>query len=49
MGWVRLRELSGISKSRDVTLPPPPYDGYIIEDCKTIVLEESETCANETL
>ena len=32
--------------SRDVTLPPPPYDEYIIEDCKTIVLEESEKLYN---
>ena len=38
--------LSDTKWSRDVTLPPPPYDEYIIEDCKTIVLEESEKLYN---
>jgi hypothetical protein len=23
-------------------ITPPPYDEYIIEDCKTVVLEEAE-------
>jgi hypothetical protein len=38
--------LSDTKWSRDVTLPPPPYDEYIIEDCKTIILEESEKLYN---
>ncbi len=25
---------------------PPPYDEYIIEDCKTVVLEEAEKLYN---
>jgi DNA repair exonuclease SbcCD ATPase subunit len=38
--------LSDTKWSRDVTLPPPLYDEYIIEGCKTIVLEESEKLYN---
>jgi hypothetical protein len=29
-------------RSRQVTLPPPPYDEYIIEGYKAIMLEETE-------
>jgi hypothetical protein len=29
-------------RSKEVVLPPPPYDEYIIEDYKNIVLEEAE-------
>jgi hypothetical protein len=47
--------LSSISKdnnsnlsdaSRQVTLPPPPYDGYIIEHYKDTMLEEAEKLYN---
>ena len=39
--------LSDTSRSRNVILTtPPPYDEYIIEDCKTIVLEEAEKLYN---
>ena len=38
--------LSDAKWSRDVILQPPPYDEYIIEDCKTVVLEESEKLYN---
>ena len=30
----------------DVISTPPPYDEYIIEDCKTVVLEEAEKLYN---
>jgi hypothetical protein len=29
-------------RSKQITLPPPPYDEYIIEDYKAIMLEETE-------
>ncbi|MFL6318372.1 MAG: hypothetical protein ACJ71J_11705 [Nitrososphaeraceae archaeon] len=32
--------------SRQVILPPPPYDDYTIEDYKAIVLEEAEKLYN---
>jgi hypothetical protein len=32
--------------SRQVILPPPPYDGYIIEHYKDIILEEAEKLYN---
>ena len=38
--------LSETKWSRNVILTPPPYDEYIIEDCKTVVLEESEKLYN---
>ena len=39
--------LSDTSRSRNVILTtPPPYDEYIIEDCKTVVLEEAEKLYN---
>ena len=47
--------LSSISKdnnsnlsdaSRQVTLPPPPYDGYIVEHYKDTMLEEAEKLYN---
>jgi hypothetical protein len=38
--------LSDTKWRRHVILAPPPYDEYIIEDCKTIVLEESEKLYN---
>ena len=34
------------SNSRQVILPLPPYDEYIIEDYKAIVLEEAEKLYN---
>ena len=36
--------LSGVS--RQVILPPPPYDGYIIEYYKDTMLEEAEKLYN---
>ena len=30
----------------DVISTPPPYDEYIIEDCKSVVLEEAEKLYN---
>jgi hypothetical protein len=38
--------LSEMKWSRNVILTPPPYDEYIIEDCKTVVLEEAEKLYN---
>ena len=39
--------LSETKWNRNVILTtPPPYDEYIIEDCKTIVLEEAEKLYN---
>ena len=38
--------LSETKWSRNVILTPPPYDEYIIEDCKSVVLEESEKLYN---
>jgi hypothetical protein len=38
--------LSETKWSRNVILTPPPYDEYIIEDCKTVVLEEAEKLYN---
>jgi hypothetical protein len=39
--------LSDAKWSRNVILTtPPPYDEYIIEDCKTVVLEEAEKLYN---
>jgi hypothetical protein len=35
-----------LDASRRVVLPPPPYDGYIIEGCKAIMLEEAEKLYN---
>jgi hypothetical protein len=35
--------------SRQVVLPPPPYDDYIIEDYKAIMLEEAEKLYNALL
>jgi hypothetical protein len=32
--------------SRQVILPPPPYDEYIIDGCKAIMLEEAEKLYN---
>jgi hypothetical protein len=32
--------------SRQVVLPPPSYDAYIIEDCRAKVLEEAEKLCN---
>ena len=32
--------------NRQVVLPPSPYDGYIIEGCKAIMLEEAEKLYN---
>ena len=29
-----------------ISTTPPPYDEYIIEDCKTVVLEEAEKLYN---
>ena len=47
--------LSSVSKvdnsisyaSRQVVLPPPPYDGHIIEYYKDIMLEEAEKLYND--
>jgi hypothetical protein len=36
-----------MKRSREVILPPPPCDNHIIEDCKTIVLEEAEKLYND--
>jgi hypothetical protein len=36
----------GANSSRQVILLPPPYDEYIIEGCKAIVLEEAEKLYN---
>jgi hypothetical protein len=38
--------LVDMKRSREVILPPPPYDNYIIEDYKTIMLEEAEELYN---
>jgi hypothetical protein len=38
--------LSDRKWSRHTILPSPPYDEYVIEDCKTVVLEESEKLYN---
>ena len=39
--------LSDTSRSRNVILTtPPPYDEYIIEECKRVVLEEAEKLYN---
>ena len=39
--------LSEMKWSRNVILTtPPPYDEYIIEDCKSVVLEEAEKLYN---
>jgi hypothetical protein len=35
-----------LDASRQVVLPPPPYDGYIIEYYKDIMLEEAEKLYN---
>jgi hypothetical protein len=39
--------LVDMKRSREVILPPPPCDNHIIEDCKTIVLEEAEKLYND--
>ena len=33
-------------RSRQITLPSPPYDDYIIEGYKAIILEETEKLYN---
>jgi hypothetical protein len=38
--------LLDVKSSRQVILPPPPYDEYIIEDYKAITLEEAEKLYN---
>jgi hypothetical protein len=38
--------LSDRKWSRHTILPYPPYDEYIIEDCRTVVLDESEKLYN---
>jgi hypothetical protein len=38
--------LVDMKRSREVVLPPPPYDDYIIEDYKAVVLEEAEKLYN---
>jgi hypothetical protein len=44
----RSKDNSNLSDaSRQVVLPPPPYDGYIIEYYKDIMLEEAEKLYND--
>jgi hypothetical protein len=38
--------LLDVKSSRQAVLPPPPYDEYIIEDYKAVVLEEAEKLYN---
>jgi hypothetical protein len=40
------QNLSDVKSSRKVTLPPPPYDDYIIGDYKATVLEDAEKLYN---
>ncbi|MFL6408699.1 MAG: hypothetical protein ACJ71F_16750 [Nitrososphaeraceae archaeon] len=35
-----------LDASRQVILPPPPYDGYVIEHYKDTILEEAEKLYN---
>jgi hypothetical protein len=38
-----------VKSSRQVILPPPPYDEYIIEHYKSTLLDESQKLYNELI